>query len=44
MTITCLIRYQIDPFQRDALKKYAEKLGPDYSAMRRPSGRIFFAS
>jgi NIPSNAP len=22
--ITCLIRYQIDPFQRDAFKKYAE--------------------
>jgi NIPSNAP len=24
MTIVCLIRYQIDPFQRDAFKKYAE--------------------
>jgi len=24
MTITCIIRYQIDPFQRDAFKKYAE--------------------
>lgn len=24
MTITCVIRYQIDPFQRDAFKKYAE--------------------
>lgn len=24
MTITCFIRYQIDPFQRDAFKKYAE--------------------
>src|SRR5215813_9592399 len=24
MTIACLIRYQIDPFQRDAFKKYAE--------------------
>ena len=22
--ITCVIRYQIDPFQRDAFKKYAE--------------------
>jgi hypothetical protein len=25
MTITCIIRYQIDPFQRDAFKNYAEK-------------------
>lgn len=24
MTITCLIRYQIDPFQRAAFKSYAE--------------------
>ena len=24
MTLTCIIRYQIDPFQRDAFKKYAE--------------------
>ena len=24
MTITCFIRYQIDPFQRDAFKQYAE--------------------
>jgi hypothetical protein len=23
-TITCLIRYEIDPFQRDAFKEYAE--------------------
>jgi hypothetical protein len=27
MTITCVIRYQIDPFQRDAFKKYAENWG-----------------
>jgi hypothetical protein len=27
MTITCFIRYQIDPFQRDAFKKYAEAWG-----------------
>lgn len=27
MTITCFIRYQIDPFQRDAFKKYAESWG-----------------
>jgi hypothetical protein len=27
MTITCVIRYQIDPFQRDEFKKYAETWG-----------------
>jgi hypothetical protein len=27
MTITCFIRYQIDPFQRDAFKQYAETWG-----------------
>jgi hypothetical protein len=27
MTITCIIRYQIDPLQRDAFKKYAENWG-----------------
>jgi hypothetical protein len=27
MTITCVIRYQIDPFQRDSFKKYAENWG-----------------
>ena len=27
MTITCFIRYQIDPFQRDAFKIYAEQWG-----------------
>jgi hypothetical protein len=27
MAITCFIRYQIDPFQRDALKRYAERWG-----------------
>jgi hypothetical protein len=27
MTITCIIRYQIDPVQRDAFKKYAENWG-----------------
>jgi NIPSNAP len=26
--IACLIRYQIDPFQREAFKKYAENWGP----------------
>jgi hypothetical protein len=27
MTITCFIRYQIDPFQREAFKMYAENWG-----------------
>ena len=27
MKITCVIRYQIDPFQRDAFNKYAENWG-----------------
>ena len=27
MTITCVIRYQIDPFQRDAFAEYAARLG-----------------
>ena len=27
MPITCVIRYQIDPFQRDAFKQYAENWG-----------------
>jgi hypothetical protein len=27
MSITCLIRYEIDPFQREAFKEYAENWG-----------------
>jgi hypothetical protein len=27
MTITCVIRYEIDPFQRDDFRKYAENWG-----------------
>jgi hypothetical protein len=27
MTITCVIRYEIDPFQRDAFRQYAERWG-----------------
>lgn len=27
MTITCVIRYEIDPFQRSAFKEYAENWG-----------------
>jgi hypothetical protein len=28
MPITCVIRYQIDPFQRDAFRAYAQAWGP----------------
>ena len=28
MTVTCFIRYRIDPFQRDAFRQYAEAWGP----------------
>jgi hypothetical protein len=27
MTITCIIRYEIDPFQREAFREYAEEWG-----------------
>lgn len=27
MKVTCIIRYQIDPFQRDAFREYAENWG-----------------
>jgi hypothetical protein len=27
MTVTCVIRYQIDPFQRDGFKEYAQNWG-----------------
>ena len=27
MSVTCLIRYQIDPFQREAFRRYAEVWG-----------------
>jgi hypothetical protein len=27
MTVTCFIRYQIDPFQREAFREYAEHWG-----------------
>jgi len=27
MSLTCIIRYQIDPFQREAFRLYAEKWG-----------------
>ena len=27
MTLTCIIRYEIDPFQRDAFREYADNWG-----------------
>ena len=43
MTITCVIRYEIDPFQRDEFKKVRRELGTHHSPMRWPSCRgIFF--
>lgn len=27
MTVTCFIRYQIDPFQHEAFKRFTEALG-----------------
>ena len=30
MTITCFIRYEIDPFQRNAFKEYAENWGASF--------------
>ncbi len=37
MTITCIIRYEIDPFQRDGFKKHAENL---ISIVPRCGGRL----
>jgi hypothetical protein len=37
MTIVCIIRYQIDPFQRDGFKKHAERL---IGAIPRCGGRL----
>jgi hypothetical protein len=28
VNVTCLIRYEIDPYQRDAFKEYAQNWGP----------------
>ncbi|HUN77164.1 MAG TPA: NIPSNAP family protein [Steroidobacteraceae bacterium] len=38
MMLVCMIRYQIDPFQRDAFKKYAESWG---SIIPRCGGKLF---
>ena len=43
MKVTCVIRYEIDPFQRDAFKQYAE-LGTHHPALRRPPARILPAA
>ncbi len=37
MTTTCVIRYQIDPFQREAFREYAPELGSHHS---RCGGRL----
>ncbi len=34
MTITCFIRYQIDPFQRDAFRRICAQLGPHHSPLQ----------
>jgi hypothetical protein len=39
--IVCVIRYQIDTFQRAEFKKHGEN--QHHSALRRPSGRVFSA-
>jgi len=41
MTITCVIRYEIDPFQRDGFKEVRRELGPYHSSMRRAPCRVF---
>jgi len=41
MKIVCVIRYQIDPFQREAFKDLCGELGPNHTAMRGPLGGIF---
>ena len=37
MAITCFIRYQIDPFQREAFRALRANVGPHHSALRRPT-------
>ncbi len=43
MTITCLIRYEIDPYQRDAFVGVRGKRGRIIPAVRWPSGGLLFA-
>ncbi len=31
MSVTCIIRYEIDPFQKDGFKTYAENWGLHHS-------------
>jgi hypothetical protein len=42
MTITCFIRYQIDPFQKDEFRKYAENWGASFLAAAVTLSDIFF--
>lgn len=38
MTLTCFIRYLIDPFQRDNFRRYAEAWGEIIPRLARPEG------
>ena len=44
MTITCFIRYEIDPFQREAFREYAAQLAHDHPALRRRPRRLLPAA
>ena len=44
MTVTCVIRYQIDPFQREAFAEYRSELGAHHSPVRRPPRWVLPAS
>jgi hypothetical protein len=41
MTIACFICYQIDPFQKEAFRKYAENWGRIIPRVRRTPHRLF---
>ena len=42
--LTCVIRYQIDPFQRDAFAEYAAQLGTHHPSVRRPPRGVLSSS
>ena len=45
MKVTCVIRYEIDTFQRaEAFEQYAPELGTHHPPLRRPPGRVFSSS
>ena len=43
MSNTCFIRYQIDPFQKDAFRAHTENGGAHYSALRWRFDRLLLA-